>query len=118
VREADQKEIIQRIVDVAVSVAEPGWLELVADYHVDDWQSNLMPSYLIEEEGKKVEKSLRVPDSFDSLLRELRGHLARGGKDRFSSCRLHLWADGKFDLAYGYDEVEWEQLIMRRGNFF
>jgi Protein of unknown function, DUF600 len=115
--ESDQKQIIQRIVDVAVSVAEPGWLELVADYHADDQQSNLLSSYLMQEGNKKVEKWLPVPDSFDGLLRELRSHLARNGKEPFSSCKLHLWANGRFDMAYGYDEVPWKQLTLRRGNF-
>jgi hypothetical protein len=114
----DQKQIIQQIVDAAVSVAEPGWLEIIAETHIDDMQSDLLSSFLTWEEGKKVEKWLPVPNNFFLLVRELRDHLASGGgREPFSSCKLHLWADGRFDVAYGYGPVDWKALMLRGSNY-
>jgi hypothetical protein len=113
----DQFQIIQEIASRAISAAEPGWTELMINYHVEGPQSDFGNSYLVSEDGRLKEKPLPFVDELDPWLRQLQAHLALGGKQPFTSCQLHLWADGKFDTAYGYGKVDWDGLVDAGWNF-
>ncbi len=115
--ERTQTEIIQNIVDSALSKIQDGWTELVINYSIEGGRSNFQNSYLIEVDGKPTEKYLPSADQLDTLMRELRDHLAQAGREKFSTCRLHLWADGRFDSKYGYAPVDWRALFKAKGNF-
>lgn len=113
-----QFDIIQGITKHALGCIESGWVELVISYAVDDCQSDLMSSYLVDVNGKKVERTLAThPEILDKSFRDLRRHLADSSGQPFSTCRLHVWADGRFDSSYGYDEVDWSALVRVNSNF-
>ncbi|NHZ44153.1 immunity protein YezG family protein [Massilia aquatica] len=114
----DQFEIMQKIVDDALTGVESGWQELIITYHVDDEMSDFVSSYIVEEGGGIMEKSARMTHQMDRLLRELRKDLAQRGKPLFSRLRLHLFANGKFDTSYGYDDVDWPALFKKDWQFF
>jgi Protein of unknown function, DUF600 len=118
VSELDEVQIIQEIVILAVSLAEKDWRELIINYSVEGAQSDFANSYLIEEGGSIKEKSLSSVYSMDVWLRKLRDYLARGGKQPFTSCKLHLRADGKYNMTYGYDKIDWDALLIGDWNFF
>ncbi len=113
-----QFQIIQDVVSTVLSHVEDGWKQLVIDYHVDDRRCNFHNSYLIDVDGGEKEKFLSSPNGLDPLLRELRNHLAHSGGEKFSSCRLHLWWDGKFDAKYGFGKVDWRALMLVSGGNF
>jgi len=115
--ELDQFQITQHIVDRVLSVIEVGWSELIINYHVEDDQSNFGNSYLISQGGVVRERPLPVANDLDEWLRKLRTHLSQGGKTPFSSCKLHLCVDGRFEATYGYDPVDWNGLILSGWNF-
>ncbi|MDR3443803.1 immunity protein YezG family protein [Dyella sp.] len=113
----DQFQIIQEIANRAISGAEPGWSELVILYYVDEDRSLFSNSYLVAHDSVIREKSARVSNDLDAWLRKLRAELAQGGKQPFTSCKLHLCADGKFEASYGYDQVDWKGLLTAGWNF-
>ena len=115
--ERTQIEIVQDIVDSALSRIQNGWLELVVNYCVEGGQSNFQNSFLIDVDGRRTEKYLPSTDQLDTLMRELRDHLAQADREKFSKCRIHLGADGRFDASYGYDAVDWDSLFKAKGNF-
>lgn len=113
----DQFQIIQEITNRAISGAEPGWSELMILYYVEEDHSRFINTYLVARDGGIYEKSARVSHDLDVWLRKLRDELAQGGKQPFTSCKLHLCADGKFDASYGYDPVDWDGLVTAGWNF-
>ncbi|WP_233840392.1 immunity protein YezG family protein [Dyella sp. 2HG41-7] len=117
VERMDQFQIIQEIAIRAISGAQPDWSELIILYHVEGGRSSFVNSYLVSQDGVVREKPARVSDDLDTWLRRLRAELARGGKQPFTSCKLHLCADGKFDASYGYEPVNWGELLIPSWNF-
>lgn len=115
--ELDQSQIIQEILLCAIAQAEDGWTEMIIDYHVDDSQSDFGNSYLIVENGEPKEKSLPCPHNLDGLMRKLRNHLAQAGRPPFTSCKMHVHSGGKFEATYGYDEVDWDSLVLMDWHF-
>ncbi|WP_199100408.1 immunity protein YezG family protein [Dyella sp. ASV21] len=113
----DQFQIIQEIASRAISGTETGWTELMILYYVEEDHSMFSNSYLVAHDGVIRERSARVSNDLDGWLRKLRAELAQGGKQPFTSCKLHLRADGKFDASYGYDPVDWDGLITAGWNF-
>jgi hypothetical protein len=113
----DQVQIIQEIISRAIYTAQPGWSELIINYHVDDGQSEFANSYLITVNGEIHEKSLPVPNDLDVWMRRLRAVLTRAGAVPFTSCKLDVQTDGKFDASYGYDPVDWDELVTAGWNF-
>lgn len=113
----DQFKIIQEIANRAISGVHPGWSELMVLYYVDEEHSRFVNTYLVAQDGVIREKSARVSNDLDAWLRKLRAGLAQGGKQPFSSCRLHMCADGKFDASYGYEPVDWDALVTGGWNF-
>lgn len=114
----EDSELIQQILDCAISaVEEEGWSELVVSYWIEGEQSALMNSYLIEEDGAVREKSLVASDELDELLRELRAHLAQMGEQPFTKCRLHIAADGQYEVSYASEPIDWDALMDFDGNF-
>ena len=86
-------------------------------YYVEDVQIEFANSYLITVNGAIHEKSLPVPNELDAWMRRLRADLARAGAAPFTSCRLYVLADGKFEATYGYDPVDWDALVTADWNF-
>jgi hypothetical protein len=113
----DQIEIIQNIVNSAISAAEPGWSELKITYHIGDGHSEFGNSYLIAHNGVIREKALPVSLDLDSWMRRLQGTLVELGGQAFTACKLHLHANGKFEVFYGYDAVDWDGLVTAGWNF-
>lgn len=113
----DQLQIIQEIVSRAISKAQPGWRELIINYHVEGGQSEFANSYLITVSSAIHEKPLPVPNDLDAWMRRLRAELTRAGEAPFTSCKLHAIADGKFEASYGYDPVDWDALVTAGWNF-
>lgn len=113
----DQLQIIQEIINRAISTAQFGWSEIVINYHVEDGQSEFASSYLITLNGAIHEKSLPVPNDLDAWMRRLRNELTRAGAAPFTSCKLDVHADGKFEALYGYDPVDWDELVTAGWNF-
>lgn len=74
-------------------------------------------SYLINQVGKVYEKGLPVTKDLDFWFRKLQFALLKVNKQLFTSCKLHLWANGKFKFFYGYDAVDWDKLMMAGWNF-
>lgn len=109
----DQIGIIQEIVNRAVQATEPGWTELLINYHVDEEQSEFRNSYLVSRDGVLREKSLRVANDLDSWLRRV--ELALAGRPPFTSCKLHVGVDGKFEASYGYEAIDWDALLHDNG---
>lgn len=87
-------------------------------YYVEENVSDFSSSYLINEREGVKEKPLLFDHNVRGLLRTLQECIARGGKQKFTSCKLHFWADGKFETTYGYEEVDWNSLIYLGSNFF
>ena len=106
-----QVEIVQNILGSLLANIRDGWKELVVTYHVDEAQSESQCSYIIDVDGKATETFLRPAANFDSLMRELRHHLSHAGQEAFSKCRLHFFADGRFDAKYEYGAVDWRALL-------
>ena len=113
----NQFQIIQEVVTRAIKVAETGWCEMIISYCIDESQSNFCNSYLIEKDGLIKEKPLPFVNSFDSLLRKLREHLAQAERQPFTKCKLHVTSDGKYEVVYGYDAVDWNALLIPAWNF-
>ena len=113
----DQLQSIQEIVSRAISEAQPGLSELMINYHVEDGQSEFANSYLITTSSAIHEKSLPVPNDLNAWMRQLRNELTRAGEAPFTSCKLHVHADGKFEAKYGYDPVDWDALVTAGWNF-
>jgi hypothetical protein len=113
----DQLQIIQKIVSRAICKAQPGWSELIINYHVQGGQSEFANSYLITVSGAIYEKPLPVPNDLDAWMRQLRAELTRAGEAPFTSCKLHVHVHGKFEVAYGYDPVDWNALVTAGWNF-
>ena len=116
--ELDQFQITQEIVDRLLQGVTPGWRELIVDYHDEDIQSDCGATYLFDEDGILKERAVPIARDMDTWFRMLRGHLAAGGKQEYTSCRLHLFADGRFESSYGYDAVDWAALFRKDWNFF
>ncbi|NHZ44154.1 hypothetical protein [Massilia aquatica] len=116
--ELDQFELMQEIVNDALIGIESAWRELIITYHVDDEKSDFISTYIVEESDGLREKPGKMSNDMDDLLRQLRKHLAQGGKPSFSRLRLHLFANGKFDTSYGYDAVCWPALFQKDWQFF
>jgi hypothetical protein len=114
----DQSQFIQKIADCILPFVKPGWKELVISCHIDEEQSNYMISYLIEEGGRIVEAPVQFPGELDRIMRGLQEHLSQGGKQRFTSCRMHFEQSGKFNADYGYGVVDWNALVLQKSNFF
>jgi hypothetical protein len=112
----DQLQSIQEIVSRAISEAQPGWSEII-NYHVEDGQSEFANSFLIAMSSAIHEKSLPVPNDLDAWMRRLRTELTRGGEAPFTSCKLHVHADGKFEAKYVYDPADWDALVTAGWNF-
>ncbi|EMM2647275.1 TPA: DUF600 family protein [Acinetobacter baumannii] len=102
----------QEIVNQAISVVDPGCIELILTYHVEDNHSEFGNSYLINQVGKVYEKALPVTKDLDFWFRKLEFELHQVNKQLFTSCKLHLWANGKYEASYGYDAVDWDKLMM------
>ena len=113
----DQIQIIQEIVSRAIPVDDPDWTEFIIDYHVDEEQSEFANTYLTTRDGETREKPLQVANDLDAWLRKLRAELAQAGRPPFSSCKLHVFADGRFESSYGYDPIDWDELMTRGWNF-
>lgn len=113
----DQLRIIQEIVSRAISKAQPGWSEIIIDYHVEDGQSEFANSYLITVNNAIYEKPLPVHKDLDAWMRRLRTELTRAGELPFTSCKLHVHADGKLEASYGYDPIDWVALVTAGWNF-
>jgi hypothetical protein len=113
----DQGKIIQEIFDRAISAAESEWSELMITYQVEGGRSGFGNSYLITKNGSTREKPLPVSNDFDIWLRRLRTELAKNGSQPFTSCRLHFYANGKFEATYGYGSVDWDGLATAGWNF-
>ncbi|QYF93709.1 hypothetical protein KY495_00245 [Massilia sp. PAMC28688] len=113
----DQFQIIQEIANRAISAAEPGWRELMITYYVEGEQSEFGNSYLISQDGVTREKALPVFQDLDGWMRRLQEHLAEGGKQPFTMCKLNFLANGKYEASYGYDPVDWDDLITAGWNF-
>jgi hypothetical protein len=113
----DQFHIIQEIASRAIAGVQPGWSELMILYFVEDGHSRFVNTYLVTQDGVTREKSARVSNDLDAWLRRLRAELAQGDKQPFTSCKLHLYADGKFDASYGYEPVDWDALVTAGWNF-
>ena len=116
--EDTQFQIVQEIARRALSVAEGGWTELMVVYYVEGSQSAILKTYLVDEGGVTKEQALPYADGLDSWLRKLQTHLSQSGKQPFTKCKIHLWAGGKFETTYGYEKVDWEDLITPDWNFF
>ena len=115
--EMDQVGIIQEVVNRVVSSIEPGWIEMMISYYVEGGQSDCLNSYLIIENGVEKEKSIPFIGDLDFWLRKWQAEMSQGGKQRFTSCKLHLWANGKFDAQYGYEKIDWNALMLEGSNF-
>ena len=113
----DPLQIIQDIVSGAICQAQPGWSELNIHYHVEGGQSELACSYLIAVGGAIHEKPLPAPNDLDARMRQLRAEQSGDGDAPFTSCRLHVRADGRFEASYGYDPVDWDALVTAGWNF-
>jgi len=113
----DQFKIIQEIVNQAISVVDPGWIELRLTYHVEDNYSEFGNSYLINQAGKVYEKALPVTNDLNFWFRKLQFELLQVDKHLFTSCKFHLWADGKFEASHGYGAVDWDKLMRAGWNF-
>jgi len=110
--ELDQWQIAQEAVSFILENVESGWIELAVSYHVDDSQSELCGSYLINRSGTMTEKAITRFDGADAALRKLRLHLSQGGKAPFSSCQLRIKAsDGACNISYGYEPIDWVALV-------
>ena len=79
-------------------------------YHVEEGQSQFGNTYLVTIDGQTREKWLPPTNDMDDWLRKLRTELSQSGKALFTSCRLHVCADGRFDASYGYDPLDWDAL--------
>lgn len=113
-----QFEIINRALQAVLDVLPPDWRELMVNYHVDDDESAVFNTVVVEKNGKLVEQSLPVVDDVDDLLRSLREHLAQSGKPAFTQCKIHVKAEGQYEATYGYDRVDWDALLVPEWNFF
>jgi hypothetical protein len=114
-----QVQLIQEIVSRAMSTAQPNWIEFMVDYHVEEGHSSFANSYLIALGDGIHEKPLPPsdPDDLDLWMRRLRAELARAGAQPFTSCKLHVHANGKFEAKYGYEPVDWDALVLAGWNF-
>lgn len=115
--ELDQFQIIQDILQEAISAAEDGWRELMINYHVEGGRSSYVNTCLIASGGEECEKSLPNIDPLDSLMRQLQVHLSKSSKQLFTHCVLHLTSDGKYEATYGYEPVDWDALLIPSWNF-
>lgn len=113
----DQIQIIQEIISRVSPMAEHGWHELMIVYHVEGAQSEFGNSYLITKDGVTREKALSVPLELDGWMRSLQKKLAEGGKQSFTKCKLHLSSDGKYEVFYEYEPVDWDALVTSGWNF-
>lgn len=116
--EDTQFQIVQEIAGRALSVAENGWTELMIVYYVEGNQSAILKTYLVAEGGVTQEKAFSYVDGLDLLFRQLQTHLSQSGSSPFTKCKLHLRSDGKFESTYGYEKVDWDDLITPDWNFF
>lgn len=113
-----QFEIIADIARIAASEAESGWSELMIKFYIEGIRSAHVDSYLVASDGHVVEKPLSTHHSLDQSLRELHKHLTEGGEPPFTHCKFHLWCDGRYDVSYGYEPVDWKELLTPDWNFF
>jgi hypothetical protein len=113
----DHIQIIQEVVKIAISKAMPGWREAIINYHVEDGQSQFTNSYLISLNNAIHEKPLPVLNDLDVWMRRLRAAVTRAGEAPFTSCKLHVHADGRFEASYGYDPIDWAALAIVGWNF-
>lgn len=108
----DPNELFQAILDRVSPLLEPGWIELVLDYHVDEGQSDLAGSYLCRTASGLEEVAIVSPPALDGLFRELRASLPGGSQRPFSHCTLRVSrGDGSFKADYTYDFVDWTELL-------
>lgn len=115
--DSNQFELVEAIVRYAISVVDPGWIEIVMNYSVDETQSDFLNSYLAGEGGRVVEKALAYSDGLEGLFTRLREHLAQLGGDLFSTCWIQVSNDGRYQTKYGYEPVDWDALTEVSSNF-
>ena len=115
--DSDQLLLIQEIVGMVATAIEKNWDELMICCYVDDEQSDLCVTYLITQNNVPHEKSARVPHALDALFRALRVALPGGQGELFSSCKLHVFSDGRFDAKYGHGVVDWDGVTVAGWNF-
>ena len=113
----DQFQIIKEVISRATAAAQSGWSEMIIDYHVEGGQSEFANSYLITINNAIYEKPLPLHNDLDIWMRRLRTELTRVGEVPFTSCKLHVHADGIFEASYGYDPVDWDALVTYGWNF-
>lgn len=106
-----QNEIFQKIGEIALSVVEDGWSDIVINYEVENDQSRFSNTYLVGSQDEAVEKSLPYVFELELKMRDLQEHLSQQGKELFSSCRLHISSSGSFEAKYGYEKVDWDDLV-------
>jgi hypothetical protein len=118
VEQATQFDIINRILEMALDVAPPGWREFMINYYVEGGHTAMVNSVVVDKDGGGGEESL--PDMYDlaELLLELRVHLAQAGRTEFTQCKIHVKSDGEYEAMYGYDKVDWADLVRPDWNFF
>jgi Protein of unknown function, DUF600 len=118
VPELDQFQIVGEILRRSMGVAPPGWRELIVDYYIEGGNSCCVQSYLIEKDGKVVEKSLDDVPDLNVWMEKLQKHLAQAGRPPFTRCKIHLKSSGQYESTYGYDKVDWKALLNPDWNFF
>lgn len=116
--ELEQFQIIGEILSRSMAAAPPGWRELIVDYYVEGAQSCALGSYLIEENGAVVERSLDDIRDLNVWMEKLRRHLAQAGRPPFTRCKIHLKLSGQYESTYGYDKVDWKALLNPDWSFF
>gem|GEM_PF-5643054 len=121
-RELDQFEIIQEALSYAWGCAEEGLKELRVEIHAEDHHQHLAASYLVERNGLDKVVGLLGVRGFDDMkvmkwLMMLRDNLAQAGGQKFTSCRIWMTADGKYEAKYGYDPIDWDALVPAPGLF-
>jgi len=108
----DSTELFQPILDSVSPLLEPGWIELVLDYYVDEGQSDLAGSYLIRTASGLEEVAIVAPPALDGPLRELWAGLPCRSQRPFSHCKFRVSrGDGSFKADYAYDAVDRNELF-------
>ncbi len=108
--EETQNEIIQSIVSEVVEVLPVAWLEVILNYKVEGDHSQFVNSYLVNEASGNIEKSVPSIDNLDQTFRQLRDHISGDNREPFTKCIVHFESSGEFDVEYGYDPIDWDEL--------
>jgi hypothetical protein len=104
-----QRKLFQAITDSVIVVIPEEWSEIKLRYQIEGNQSQFVNTYLTNENGKLVEKSIASIGILDGLFRELQKNVA-GNYQVFTECLFHIKSNGEFNAEYSYEPIDWDLL--------